>query len=209
VYCTILDSIAKVTAVIKFDLHAEPDSSKKQLEVGGNVRGIYDLGPGRFGSEAVFVPKVPGVSGEEDDGYLILFVHDENTGYVTHECCCYCCMVLVSCLRNVINSVSCGTEYRKSEVNVIDAKAMSADPVAVVELPTRVPYGFHAFFVNEVLLKCFSSYFLVIFRESATPAFCQDLNVYIYVVGICMSWFKLKYILPCAFVQEQLGLQDM
>ncbi|CAM0948511.1 unnamed protein product [Alopecurus aequalis] len=117
VYCTILDSIAKVTGVIKFDLHAEPESGKKQLEAGGNVCGIYDLGPGRFGSEAVFVPKEPGVSGEEDDGYLILFVHNENTG--------------------------------KSEVNVIDAKTMSADPVAVVELPNRVPYGFHAFFVNE------------------------------------------------------------
>lgn len=39
---------------------------------------------------------------------------------------------------------------RKSSVNVIDAKTMSADPVAVVELPCRVPYGFHAFFVTEV-----------------------------------------------------------
>ena len=81
VYCTILDSIAKVTGIIKFDLHAEPESGKKELEVGGNIQGIYDLGPGRFGSEAVFVPKQPGVSGEEDDGYLIFFVHDENTGY--------------------------------------------------------------------------------------------------------------------------------
>uniref|UniRef100_A0A0E0BVS7 carotenoid 9,10-dioxygenase n=1 Tax=Oryza glumipatula TaxID=40148 RepID=A0A0E0BVS7_9ORYZ len=118
VYCAILNSIAKVAGIIKFDLHAEPEiSGKKQLEVGGNVRGIFDLGPGRFGSEAIFVPKELGVSGEEDDGYLIFFVHDENTG--------------------------------KSEVNVIDAKTMSADPVAVVELPSRVPYGFHAFFINE------------------------------------------------------------
>lgn len=36
-------------------------------------------------------------------------------------------------------------------MNVIDAKTMSAEPVAVVELPHRVPYGFHAFFVTEVL----------------------------------------------------------
>lgn len=82
VYCAILNSIAKVAGIIKFDLHAEPEiSGKKQLEGGGNVRGIFDLGPGRFGSEAIFVPKEPGVSGEEDDGYLIFFVHDENTGY--------------------------------------------------------------------------------------------------------------------------------
>jgi hypothetical protein len=87
VYCTILDSIAKVTGIIKFDLHAEPQSGKKELEVGGNVEGIYELGPGRFGSEAVFVPKQPGLSGEEDDGYLIFFVHDENTGYSSPWLC--------------------------------------------------------------------------------------------------------------------------
>lgn len=45
--------------------------------------------------------------------------------------------------------------FRKSAVNVIDAKTMSADPVAVVELPHRVPYGFHAFFVTEVSIFCF------------------------------------------------------
>jgi carotenoid cleavage dioxygenase-like enzyme len=80
VYGTILDSIAKVTGIIKFDLNAEPESGKTKLEVGGNVLGIYDLGPGRFGSEAIFVPRVPGITSEEDDGYLIFFVHDENTG---------------------------------------------------------------------------------------------------------------------------------
>ncbi|WOL16922.1 carotenoid 9,10(9',10')-cleavage dioxygenase [Canna indica] len=121
VYCTILDSIAKVQGIVKFDLNAEPETGKKNLEVGGNIKGIIELGPGRYGSEAVFVPRQPGMSSEEDDGYLIFFVHDENTG--------------------------------KSEVNVIDAKTMSADPVAVVELPNRVPYGFHAFFVTEEQLK--------------------------------------------------------
>ncbi|KAF4400534.1 hypothetical protein G4B88_023327, partial [Cannabis sativa] len=39
---------------------------------------------------------------------------------------------------------------RKSAVHVIDAKTMSSDPVAVVDLPHRVPYAFHAFFVTEV-----------------------------------------------------------
>lgn len=121
VYGTMLDSIAKVKGIVKFDLHAEPDASQTKLEVGGTVQGIFDLGPGRFGSEAIFVPRESGTTGEEDDGYLIFFVHDENTG--------------------------------KSSVHVIDAKTMSADPVAVVELPNRVPYGFHAFFVTEEQLK--------------------------------------------------------
>ncbi|KAG6761085.1 hypothetical protein POTOM_034277 [Populus tomentosa] len=131
VYGTILDSIAKVTGVVKFDLHAEPEPGKGKIEVGGNVKGIFDLGPGRFGSEAVFVPSKPGTTSEEDDGYLIFFSHDESTG--------------------------------KSSVNVIDAKTMSADPVAVVELPHRVPYGFHAFFVSEMqvikFIVCGHSYF--------------------------------------------------
>ncbi|XP_049389172.1 carotenoid 9,10(9',10')-cleavage dioxygenase 1 isoform X1 [Solanum stenotomum] len=121
VYGTTLNSIAKVTGVIKFDLHAEPETGKSQLEVGGNVQGIFDLGPGRFGSEAVFVPSQPGTECEEDDGYLIFFIHDENTG--------------------------------KSAVNVIDAKTMSMEPVALVELPKRVPYGFHALFVTEEQIR--------------------------------------------------------
>ncbi|CAA7387951.1 unnamed protein product [Spirodela intermedia] len=122
VYGTIFHAVTKIKGIVKFDLHVEPDiTGKKKLEVGGNVQGIFHLGPGRFGSEAVFVPREPGVSSDEDDGYLIFFVHDEKTG--------------------------------KSEVNVIDAKTMSAEPVAVVELPKRVPYGFHAFFVTEEQLE--------------------------------------------------------
>ncbi|KAL5719982.1 Dixin [Ranunculus cassubicifolius] len=121
VYGTILDSIAKVKGIIKFDLHAEPEEGKTELEVGGNIKGIYNLGPGGYGSEAIFVPREPGITSEEDDGYLIFFNHDENTG--------------------------------KSCVKVLDAKTMSSDPVAVIEIPKRVPYGFHAFFVSEEQLK--------------------------------------------------------
>jgi carotenoid 9,10(9',10')-cleavage dioxygenase 1 len=53
-----------VTGIIKFDLHVEPESGMKEIEAGGNLQGIYDLGPSRFGSEAIFVPKHLGVSGE-------------------------------------------------------------------------------------------------------------------------------------------------
>ncbi|GAB2244326.1 hypothetical protein Droror1_Dr00024454 [Drosera rotundifolia] len=42
---------------------------------------------------------------------------------------------------------------RKSYVNVIDAKTMSADPFAAVELPCRVPYLFHTCFLTEVQLR--------------------------------------------------------
>ncbi|KAJ7569398.1 hypothetical protein O6H91_01G076300 [Diphasiastrum complanatum] len=38
---------------------------------------------------------------------------------------------------------------RKSEVIVIDAKTMASEPIAVISLPVRVPYGFHAIFVTE------------------------------------------------------------
>lgn len=82
VYASILDQFPDVTGIIKFDLQAEPVAGKEKLEVGGNVSSILDLGPGRFGSEAIFVPRQPGNTCEEDDGYLIFFVHDESTGYV-------------------------------------------------------------------------------------------------------------------------------
>ena len=59
------------------------EAGKSNIEVGGNVQGLFDLDPGRFGSKAIFVPREPGTTSEEDDGYLIFFVHDENTGYVS------------------------------------------------------------------------------------------------------------------------------
>jgi len=52
-------------ALIKFD-----------LETGG--RQVHEFGPGRFGSEAPFAARPDPKA--EDDGYVVSFVHDENTG---------------------------------------------------------------------------------------------------------------------------------
>lgn len=49
-----------ITGYLKFDLQEEPEAGKAKFEIGGNVRGIFHLGPGIFGSEAVFVPQQPG-----------------------------------------------------------------------------------------------------------------------------------------------------
>ncbi|CAM6100383.1 unnamed protein product [Calypogeia fissa] len=41
----------------------------------------------------------------------------------------------------------------KSEVVVIDGKTMSSNPVVVIEMPSRVPYGFHSLFLTEEQLQ--------------------------------------------------------
>lgn len=53
---------------------------KNDLETGRSSE--YVLGPGRYASEAPFAPRIGGV--DEDDGYLVSFITDENTG--TSEC---------------------------------------------------------------------------------------------------------------------------
>jgi carotenoid cleavage dioxygenase-like enzyme len=53
---------------------------KSDLKTGKTSK--FHLGPGRYGSEAPFAPRIGAT--EEDDGYLVSFVTDENTG--TSEC---------------------------------------------------------------------------------------------------------------------------
>ncbi|CAI8599842.1 unnamed protein product [Vicia faba] len=62
---------------------------------------------------AAFVGRDGGV--EEDDGWIITFVHNEDTN--------------------------------KSQVHIIDTKNFCAQTVAKIELPCRVPYGFHGAFM--------------------------------------------------------------
>ena len=81
VYGTIVDLVAKVKGLVKFDLQVELKVGKFQIEVGGNVLGIFDFGPRRFGFEAIFILRDSRLDLEEDNGSLICFVHDENTGY--------------------------------------------------------------------------------------------------------------------------------
>ncbi|PHT78756.1 hypothetical protein T459_16808 [Capsicum annuum] len=85
----ITPDLSKVIGIIKFDLHAEPETRKSQFEVGENIQEIFDLRPDRFGSEAVFILSHPGTECEEDDGYLIFFVHDENTGQLVFHSLIY------------------------------------------------------------------------------------------------------------------------
>ena len=84
---------------------------KYDFERGTSER--HGFGEGRFGGEAVFVPR-PG-SRAEDDGWLLTYVRDEGAG--------------------------------ASELIVIEARDFGAPPVARVQIPARVPYGFHAAWV--------------------------------------------------------------
>lgn len=65
--------------VVKYDLRKGPKLGTPKLEIGGNVAGIFWHGSLRYGSEPVYVPKNPGREVDEDDGYLLNFVFDENT----------------------------------------------------------------------------------------------------------------------------------
>ncbi|XP_062090170.1 9-cis-epoxycarotenoid dioxygenase NCED1, chloroplastic-like [Humulus lupulus] len=67
-----------------------------------------------YGGEPMFLPKDP-CSEEEDDGYILAFVHDEK-------------------------------EW-KSKLQIVNAMDMKLE--ASVELPSRVPYGFHGTFISS------------------------------------------------------------
>ncbi|XP_076886395.1 carotenoid 9,10(9',10')-cleavage dioxygenase 1-like [Bidens hawaiensis] len=71
-----------------------------------------------FCTGATFVAKPGGT--EEDDGWVIAFVHDEQLD-ISRVCI------------------------------IVDAKNFTSEPVAVIALPSRVPYGFHGAFMSIIL----------------------------------------------------------
>ncbi|KAL5564238.1 hypothetical protein UlMin_027402 [Ulmus minor] len=90
--------------------------AKVDLFTGEVHKFIY--GEERYGGEPLFLPRDPN-SEEEDDGYILTFVHNEK-------------------------------EW-KSELQIVNAKNLKLE--ASIELPSRVPYGFHGTFINSMDLE--------------------------------------------------------
>lgn len=77
----------------------------------------HSWGQGRGGAEPIFIPRDGSTA--EDDGWLMVLVHDHTTATPGAELC------------------------------VLDARDMAADPVARIHLPQRVPIGFHGNWVPD------------------------------------------------------------
>lgn len=75
VYCGVGDPMPKISGVVKLDVSlAEVD--RRECIVGSRM-----FGPGCYGGEPFFVAREPdNPNADEDDGYIISYVHDENTG---------------------------------------------------------------------------------------------------------------------------------
>ncbi|MBA0675849.1 hypothetical protein Goari_017371 [Gossypium aridum] len=86
--------------------------AKVDLSTGEVNKYIY--GDQRYGGEPLFFPRNPN-SENEDDGYILAFVHDEKTW--------------------------------KSELQIVNAMDLKLE--ATVQLPSRVPYGFHGTFISS------------------------------------------------------------
>ncbi|KAJ9556317.1 hypothetical protein OSB04_010931 [Centaurea solstitialis] len=111
-YCGVGDPMPKISGVVKLDITLS-EVDRQECIVASRM-----FGPGCFGGEPFFVAKEPdNFDADEDDGYIVSYVHDENTG--------------------------------ESRFLVMDAKSPTLEIVAAVELPQRVPYGFHGLFVKE------------------------------------------------------------
>jgi len=111
----ILLSELATSTQLKFDAIVKIDLEERKTF-------IYEHGPNRYGMEAQFVPR-PG-SVDEDDGWLVMYVHDEN---------------------NMSNEF-----HGRTECIIIDAQNIENGPITVIHLPERVPYGAHCMWRNDL-----------------------------------------------------------
>ena len=102
----------------------------------GEILGRIRFPADHYSGEAVFVPKRGAgsaasavaekgkVHGAEDEGYLLAYVTKEGGANAT------------------------GGDPHTSELWVMDAATMAQEPLARVQLPQRVPWGFHGLWVS-------------------------------------------------------------
>lgn len=77
VYCSVFSGM-RIVGVAKYDITLEPQLGLPLGATGGTLAAYFPHGPGRFGSEPVFVPRSSDPqSAPEDDGLLLNFVFDE------------------------------------------------------------------------------------------------------------------------------------
>lgn len=73
VYAAVGDPFPKVSGLVKLDV---TNSDRRECTVASRM-----FGPGCFGGEPFFVAREPdNPEAEEDDGYLVSYLHDENAG---------------------------------------------------------------------------------------------------------------------------------
>lgn len=75
VYAAVGDPMPKVSGVVKLEV------SMSELDRRDCIVASRMFGPGCFGGEPFFVSRQPdNLNAEEDDGYVVTYVHNENTG---------------------------------------------------------------------------------------------------------------------------------
>ncbi|XP_059645248.1 probable carotenoid cleavage dioxygenase 4, chloroplastic [Cornus florida] len=75
VYAAIGDPMPKISGVVKLDVSVS-EGDRRDCTVASRM-----FGPGCYGGEPFFVAREPeNPEAEEDDGYLVTYVHDENAG---------------------------------------------------------------------------------------------------------------------------------
>lgn len=75
VYAAVGDPLPKISGIVKLDLSIA-DGDRRECVVASHM-----FGPGCYGGEPFFVARESdNPRAEEDDGYVVSYVHDENTG---------------------------------------------------------------------------------------------------------------------------------
>ncbi|KAL8057116.1 hypothetical protein ABFX02_04G163500 [Erythranthe guttata] len=74
IYATVTDQLPKAAGVVKIDLSISWSGTDANSIVASRL-----YGPGCYGGEPYFVANNNLAAAEEDDGYLVTYMHDENT----------------------------------------------------------------------------------------------------------------------------------